>query len=272
MKRAPKQLTKQQYLSQFSRTAQWRLGSADAAEAISDYRELVFQEERDESRLLEELGDPVHAAWLLTDRTAYRRWLAVFGVLVYGLFLLAKWDWTGWSRFRFSFAEPCWYPVWVMAVGMVLSLYWFRRHGQKNGLLPRWLIPVLAVALMAGAAVMVWAWHVMAPEFLERVAAEPTRSQLLKQVWLLGDLLMFGGAGSALAALAGLVLARCRDRRWLAVYLLGLTAAALCGFVTFHLKIMNLYYPAPEMIRAWLFARLIPIGAVGLVGTGVALC
>lgn len=270
MKRAPKQLTKQQYLSQFSRTAQWRLGSADAAEAISDYRELVFQEERDESRLLEELGDPVHAAWLLTDRTAYRRWLAVFGVLVYGLFLLAKWDWTGWSRFRFSFAEPCWYPVWVMAVGMVLSLYWFRRHGQKNGPLSKRLVLALAVVLIAGCGVMYGIWDVTGAVIYEQVSEH--RSGLIEQVRLVITAMMYVGTLSAAAALAGLVLAKCNDRRWLALYILGVTVAAMIGFVTFNFKGMNLDYPPVELMRVYLFARLIPIGAAGLIGTGVALC
>ena len=271
MKRAPKQLTKQQYLSQFSRTAQWRLGSADAAEAISDYRELVFQEERGESRLLEELGDPVQAAWLLTDRTAYRRWLAVFGVLVYGLFLLAKWDWTGWSRFRFSFAEPCWYPVWVMAVGMVLSLYWFRRHGQKNGTISKWLVLALVVVLVFGVGTMAWNWHVFDSSFLDGYA-EVYPLVIPWQVILQRELIINGGVVCALIALAGLILAKCYDRRWLALYTLAVTVAAVCGFIIFFCRSIDIGYAIRSSAQSYLFARLIPIGAVGLIGTGVALC
>ena len=259
----PKSLTREQYLKQFSRAVRWRLPPQESEDAIADYRELIFQEERDESKLVEELGEPVQAAHLLTDVKSYRRWLAVFAVLAYGLFLLAKWDFTGHSSIYLSSHDQWWYPVWVMAVGLPLSLYWFRRHGQKNGLLPRWLIPVLAVALMAGAAVMVWAWHVMAPEFLERVAAEPTRSQLLKQVWLLGDLLMFGGAGSALAALAGLVLARCRDRRWLALYILCLTVGAILGFIIFVIHAMDMTFGAPELMRTYVFSHILPVAEAG---------
>ena len=94
-----KNLTQAQYLAKFSRAVRWRLPPQEAEEAISDYRELIFQEERDESKLVEELGEPVQAAHLLTDVKAYRRWLAVFAVLAFGVFLVAKWCFTGRSHF-----------------------------------------------------------------------------------------------------------------------------------------------------------------------------
>ena len=61
-----KPLTKEKYLKQFSRAVRWRLPPQESEEAIADYRELIFQEEREESRLVEELGTPVQAAHLLT--------------------------------------------------------------------------------------------------------------------------------------------------------------------------------------------------------------
>lgn len=135
--KAAKPLTKEQYLKRFSRAVRWRLGSREAAEAIADYRELIFQEERDESKLVEELGEPIQAAHLLTDVRTYRRWLVVFGILALGLFLQAKWCWTGLPFIRFSWDYELYGEGWrgsaVMAVGLVLSLVWFRRHGQKSG-------------------------------------------------------------------------------------------------------------------------------------------
>lgn len=268
----PKSLTREQYLKQFSRAVRWRLPPRESEDAIADYRELIFQEERDESKLVEELGEPVQAAHLLTDVKSYRRWLAVFVVLAYGLFLLAKWDFTGHSSIYLSSHDQWWYPVWVMAVGMALSLYWFRRHGQKNGPLSRRLAPALAAVLVVGVVVIGWVWHVMSPEWLERAAMEPFGGPLGRQAWMLGDMLMYGGVFCALAALTGLVLAKCYDRRWLALYILGVTVAAMMGFVTFQLKSMDVSSGATDMLRSYLFARLIPIGAAGLVGTGVALC
>lgn len=153
MKQA-KPLTCEQYLKKFSRAVRWRLPPQESEEAIADYRELIFQPERDESKLVEELGDPVQATHLLTDVKAYRRWLAVFAVLAFGLFLLAK----------------------------------------------------------------------------------------------------------------------CYDRRWLALYVLALTIAAICGFIEFNLVRMNISYRGSLEIQGYLFARILPIGLVGLIGTGVALC
>ena len=272
MMKQQKPLTKEQYLKKFSRAVRWRLPPQESEEAIADYRELIFQPERDESRLSEELGEPVQAAHLLTDVRAYRRWLAVFAVLAFGLFLLAKWAWTGMTVTTgfFSYSNV-WYPVWVMAAGLLLSLYWFRRHGQKNGPMSRWLLLALAVVLACGAGTLAWNWYVLSPEFLE-FYSETYPHVIPWQIILQRELVTEGGWVCALIALAGLVLAKCYDRRWLALYVFSVTVAALCGFILLHMHRMDMSYAISSSIQAYLFARLIPIGAVGLIGTGVALC
>ena len=73
-------------------------------------------------------------------------------------------------------------------------------------------------------------------------------------------------------ALAGLVLAKCYDRRWLGLYTLALTAAALCCFIAFFCRGIDLSYAMRSSPQSYLFTRLIPIGAAGLIGTGVAPC
>lgn len=270
-----KTLTREQYLKKFSRAARWRLPPQESEEAIADYREMIFGEERDESKLVEELGEPVQAAHLLTDVKTYRRWLKIFAVLAFGLFLLAKWAWTGIPFIHFSswdwgmFGEG-WRGIAVLAVGLALSLYWFRRHGQKNGPLSKRLVLALAVVLIAGCRVMYGIWDVTGALIYEQVSVNTW--QYRQQVYLVITAMMYVGTLSALAAFAGLVLAKCYDRRWLALYILGVTVAAMIGFVTFNFKGINLDYPTADMIRSYLFARLIPIGAVGLIGTGVALC
>lgn len=269
--KAAKPLTKEQYLKRFSRAVRWRLGTAEAAEAIADYREMVFQEERDEAKLVEELGDPVQAAHLLTDVRTYRRWLAVFGVLAFGLFLLAKWAWTGRVSVNFNQADEPWYPVWVMVVGLALSLYWFRRHGQKNGPLSKRLVLALAVVLVFGVGTMALSWYAFSPSFLESYA-EIYPHIIPWQIILQRELMINGGVVCALIALAGLILAKCYDRRWLALYTLAVTVAALCCFIAFFCRSIDLSYAMRSSPQSYLFARLIPIGAAGLIGTGVALC
>ena len=272
MMKQQKPLTKEQYLKKFSRAVRWRLPPQESEDAIADYRELIFQPERDESRLVEELGEPVQAAHLLTDVKAYRRWLAVFAVLAVGVFMMARWCFTGRSRFDYVFDfRQYWFPVWVMMVGMVLSQYWFRRHGQKSGPLSKRLIVGLVVVLAAGAAIMGWTCHVTSPEFLERLTTEPLPDLLRRQASQLPDLLRYGGTLCALAAFAGLVLAKLCDRRWLAVYALALTVAALCAIVTFWLRSMSLDWGTDEL-REYFFPRMVLVGTAGLIGTGVALC
>lgn len=265
-----KPLTREQYLKKFSRAVRWRLPPRDSEEAIADYRELIFQEDRDETKLTEELGDPVQAAHLLTDVKAYRRWQKVFAVLAFGLFLLVKWSWTGLVHLRLNNGEEYWYPVLVMAVGLPLSLYWFRRYGQKNGSCSMLLLLALAIVLIAGCGVTYGIWDESGGHrFFEEISA--TSIQLRPQARQLVTAMMYVGTYSALAALAGLVLARSRDRRWLALYVLGVTAAVIISFVTLSLFTLHWIMSGPEL-QAYLFARIFPVGAVGLIGTGVALC
>ena len=271
MKRG-KSLTREQYLKKFSRAVRWRLPPQDSEDAIADYRELIFQEGRDEAKLVEELGDPVQAANLLTDRKTYRRWLKVFAVLAFGLYLLAKWDWMGWVRIYFQFTDTWWYPVWVMAVGLPLSLYWFRRHGQKNGAPSRRLVLVLTAELIVGCGMMYWIWDISGRIRFYNQTADGTIQVTTQEVHQLITAMMVVGTCSALAALAGLVLAKCYDRRWLALYTLGLTVAVMIAFVTFIMKSMDLSIPDPYEFQPYVFTRLLPLGASGLLGTGVALC
>ena len=273
MMKQQKPLTKEQYLKKFSRAVRWRLTPQESEETIADYRELIFQEERDESKLVEELGTPAQAAHLITDVKTYRRWLAVFGVLAFGVFLMIKWCWTGHSQLVYILWKThYWFSVWVMMAGLVLSQYWFRRHGQKSGPLSKRLILGMVLVLVVGAAIMGWTWYVTGPEFMARVAAETAYDgPFTRQAWLLQYLLRYGGCFCALAALAGLVLAKLYDRRWLAVYALALTVAALCVIITFWVGTMDVGFGA-DRFRTYYFPRMVLVGIAGLIGTGVALC
>ena len=269
MERAKKTLTREQYLKKFSRAARWRLPPQESEEAIADYRELIFREERDESKLVEELGTPTQAAHLLTDVKAYRRWLVLFGVLVFGLFLQARWNWTAW-HYIFIGLRAWWYPVLVMAVGLPLSLCWFRRHGQKNGPLSRRLVVALAAVLVVGCTILCRFWQLSGIDVFEEVSVN-TYGFIL-EIQQLFKVIMYTGVVWALLGFAGLVLAKGRDRRWLALYTLCLTVGAMLGFIIFVVHAMDITYGPPELMRAYIFTRILPVGAVGLIGTGVALC
>lgn len=282
MKQA-KPLTREQYMRKFSRSARWRLSPQDAEDAIRDYQEMVFQEERDESKLVEELGDPVQAVWLLTDAKEYKSWIRMFAALALGLLLMAKWSWTGLTFFQFSWTRSygsVWYSIAVLAVGIVLSQVWFRMHGQKSGTLSRRLFLSLAAVGIFVLGTIALTWYVLSPKFLEIYAETYTVDSYVGmylreipwQIIIQRELLIDGGTVCSIIALAGLVLARVRDRRWLALYTLALTAAALCIMVEFWVHNMDLTYAIMNNLQAYVFALVIPVGAVGLIGTGVSLC
>ena len=270
MMKQQKPLTKEQYLKKFSRAVRWRLTPQESEETIADYRELIFQEERDESKLVEELGTPAQAAHLITDVKTYRRWLAVFAVLAFGLFLQTKWIWTAWYRFTFNGMRVWWYPVLVMIVGLPLSLYWFRWHGQKNGPLSRRLLITLAVVAVVGCGILCRLWQLSGVSVFDQY---PGGSYGFgRQVYWLNTAMMCAGVLMAFAGVTGLVLAKCRDRRWLALYILCLTVGAILGFIIFVIHAMDMTFGAPELVRTYVFSHILPVGAVGFIGTGVALC
>jgi len=163
--KAPKSMTKKRYMDKFSRSARWRLGAAEAEEAIRDYREMVYQEGRDEAKLVEELGDPVQAAWMLTDVRSFKRWRWVFGILVCCALFIAEWAWDGlpfywriWqnsSEWWIEFAQI----VAPLVVGLPLSLVWFRQDKRKLGLVSKWLLLALAAVALAGGIMLFQVWR-----------------------------------------------------------------------------------------------------------------
>ena len=106
------------------------------------------------------------------------------------------------------------------------------------------------------------AWVRLDPAFLDYYAA---LGGIPWQITLERELMINGGMGCALIALFGLVLAKCYDRRWLALYTLALTVAVVCGFIMFLLSGMDVGCAVRGSVQTYLFARLIPIGAVGLI-------
>ena len=269
------------YLKRLSRAARWRLPWQEAEEVIGDYRELLGDSGG------EDFGDPVEAVRLVARPGTYRRWLAVFGALcvlalaapvsgLYNLpfdlgvvlFLPVLGDlWAFFTRNEG-------FPVVLSLLGMAMAWLWFRRHGarppERTAL--RRVCPLLAVELLfvAGA----WALFCLtaalefsaADEILAFLEAwRPWSLRVPRLIVVLGGPLC-GGLG-----ICGLVRARVEDRRWLAVYIWGLTAAGLCAAVLALFGSMSIDFTSPDW---WVsYARLfLGLTAAGLLGTGWALC
>ena len=277
MKKVGKPLTGKQYLAKFSRSARWRLGSGEAAEAIGDYREMVYQEGRDETRLLEELGDPVQAAWMLTEVREYKRWRRVFAVLLCCALFCAEWSFAGLP----FYGEVVHYGLYMetkflqfllpAALAVTLAVLWFRREGSKLGPVPRRLVLALALTALAGAAVLVQAWRCF--DMTWDIMFDNGHGIRTYEFAAVMELVIDVGFIAPLAGVAGLLLARCYDRRWIALFVLGLAVSVLCLMCQELIFSVNpLCGPGERAeIRVYLFRWLVPVGAVGLIGTGVAL-
>ena len=251
------------YLSQLSLEARWRLPPEEAADLVAEYTDMLSQDTRPEEALRRDFGSPRQAVRLVCPPRAYGQWLAVFGILAVCLVLPVLWAMFSW---RINFYRPA--VAVQFGLGLLLSLVWFRRQGEKKpGRLPGMLTALLGVLLAGAAAAGGVLWY-LSDTVLNRIPPGWIGRLALLTLTSLGLL-------SAALGLIGLVRARLEDRRWRALYVLGLTLAAVSVFTVAQLGNMSIDV-APEGLRYWWMRYMVnPIlitGAVGLAGTGVALC
>lgn len=275
------------WLDRFSRAARWRLGAREAEEVIADYREIVGGTPRTEEELVRDLGKPRDAVKPLVDQKAYRVWLAVFLALAACIVLpgtsplpggLYRWHWLFRNRpFGVHLGAV------LALLGAVGAVVWFRRKGSRSEKLPRAAGVLLAVVLvwlvlMLGAG---WAWMHDPQGFAEMWGEAPARVLWRKLGWsvyrsvaLLGDALEWiGGLGMTVIGVIALVKARTEDRRWTAVYVLAVTVMLVSLKQLAVLTDMSRPMPGSEWaVLSGYFTRWVAMAAVGLVGTGVALC
>ena len=249
-------MDKQTYLKRFSRAARWRLGHREAEEVVADYAELLEQRppEQDDT-LVQDLGKPEAAARLLTEEKAYRRWLWSFCAMIFCL-LLPELILTG----PYLSGQPRPIEYGVFFLGVTLALVWFHSGGEKTKR-PRallWILAAMTVMLLAVAAVLAClftgAWETWPPEWYGLTAF---------------FVLSLASTVAVAAGIFGTIRARTDDRRWAALYILGLTTAVI------SLQIMTALVGLCTTDTHWLQRegiRWAVLGGIGLVGTGVVLC
>lgn len=262
---------KRDYLSRLARAARWYLPPAEAAEVLEDYRDIAG--DRSEEELRRNLGTPWTVARQLTQLKAYCRWLAVFAVLAVCAGLPAVMVFLAELSNAFSW---CWnvgqnavFFTWVFfAVGMGLSLLWFRRNGRREagGTVFRRVLPRLALILAGMAWLWFIAWLVLAErwELLNSLFSAGRIPSLHLSIGV--DVFAMG-----LMGLFGLIRVRLGDRRWGAVYVLGLAGVILGLSVWAFFTSMNFGGFVPGWQTPFVM-RYAFITFVGLVGTGVSLC
>lgn len=249
------------YLKKLSFIVRWRLPKAEADEVLADYAEILSQRPTEDfNHLVKEMGKPIQAARLLTEPKAYRRWLVAFTLMTTCILLPeAMLLWArrgGWS------SEEA--VVVLLLSGIIAALLWFRPiRGEKKKPLPQKLLPALAVLLMVPmvAGAILWGLALGVWETL------PARFYGIFSTWVL----CIAGTATAIISIWGLFKARTSDRRWRALYVLGLTALAECTLVMLLLSSMSLDSSLPNWWVEYVL-RGAAVGGVGLVGTGVSLC
>lgn len=258
---------KRDYLSRLSRAARWYLPPAEAADVLEDYRDLIEEEPRSEEELRRDLGTPKDAVGQLVQLKAYHRWLIVFAVLTVCVVLPAA---CPICNRLFWWHDAYWFAQLVhvyLLVGVILSFLWFQRNGKREGRLPAG-IAVVMLLLLAGIAWFVFLEIsvVCAPEpFVQFGWEHPILFPVVDWSQMLGCPAM------GLASLFGLVQARMRDRRWRAVYILGLTGTLVSLSVWVLLSTMNLDFSSTGW-QMQVLLEFLSIILIGLVGTAVSLC
>ena len=152
-----------------------------------------------------------------------------------------------------------------LAVGVALSLVWFRRRkGDKNPPLPKPAAVMLAILVVTVGILwwMLWNYeHVFfggVEPILGGLHAGEVNALAMKCI----------AALLAAAGVAGLVNARTIDRRWRAVYVLSLCALMMA----LKISSMFVYFDVSSTPMEWAFPTMLELTAVGLIGAGVSLC
>lgn len=254
-------MDQQVYLKKLSYAVRWRLPKPEADEILADYEEIFSERPAEAEELfIGEQGGPLHAARLFTEPKVYRRWLVVFGCMAFCLL---------WPEFLLLRARFYRYPSVTMflllGIGTSAALIWFRpRRGERGRLpFPKGLCPMLVGLLLLFAA---------AEGVLAGLASGIWES--LPPAWygtLAYRTMSLAGTAAAALGLFGLVKARISDRRWRALYVMGLMILAECVLVIAVLVSMDIS-TASDSWWASYTGIMAGIGLMGLAGAGVSLC
>ena len=252
-------MDKRTYFDRFSRIVRWRLPEKEAKEVLSDYAELLSQRSDEaDATLLQDLGTPAQAAAMLTEPCAYRRWLAVFTsmalCLLIPFILLLR---NGFQK------EPLVFMWIIYSAGVILSTRFLPRSREPRRAYPKKLLPsllfLLLIVVCSGVilgGLVAGIWELIPAGLYGTIS---------------GWTLRLTGGIAAATGVYGLFKARMDDRRWCALYLLGLVALIECVLVLSLLTSMDISICAPGWWKPYV-GQWIILGSSGLFVTGVSLC
>lgn len=272
---------KKDYMTRLERWARWMLPRQEAEDVLADYRDIVGTPPRPEAELLRDLGKPRDVIKPLVQKKSYYTWLAVFALMALCVLIPARSPLPlgSWFVFYHLFSP---YGILIpgipwcfhfIVVGLAVSLVWFRpRQGEPKTPLPRPVVITLIVEL-ALMGVVWWCFYQLAffpdgilyqpaliPHWFDVMTGRPT----LHSDWVY-EALEWGGAAAGVVGVVALVKARTQNRRWRAVYFMGLSLMMLAFCV---LALFSSLEPDP----AYTTRLCTAITILGLLGTGVSLC
>lgn len=281
---------KKDYMTRLARWARWMLPRQEAEDVIDDYRDIVGNPPRPYAELLRDVGKPRDVVAPLATLGVYRIWLAVFAVMAACILipgvspLPGMWRfWTFCFYLRFYDLQL---GVALAFLGIAVALVWFRWQGHREPRLPR-AIPILLAAVLAWTVAVLlvnWIWMRNPTGFAEiwgeapvyvlfgLVRIGPPGATMPRSVQMLQTALEYGGFAMALAGLYGLVRAKTDDRRWIAVYVLGMMSMLVCMCALAYMTNMDLPDPIPADWWVSCFQTWLIYAGIGVVGAGVALC
>ena len=257
---------KKEYMSRLRRAARWMLLPEDAAEVIADYEDIALG--RSDYELLRDIGDPVQAVKLVADQKEYRHWLRAFTVLAVCVLLIPLTLWVGFPHYFYRFTDSLDTRALFWCGGLLLAL-WYRWKTRKSPAAPvPAALPPLALATALPAAAMAWWQHrlLAASVAVADAAALWSEFRVQRICW---HVLVFSFAAMGLYAL---VRARAENRRWLALFVLALTAQMVVMMSFLFATRLNIESDTILFYLAEMERERAIVAAVGVVVAGVCLC
>lgn len=264
------------YMSQLLKWARWMLPWQEADVVIADYHDITGIPPRSRDELLRDLGKPRDVVKALARDKQYRVWLAMFGIMAVCILEMINnpvfFGYAFWAGFLRRWID-IFYCYILFAPGIITALVWFRRQGRKTNRIPK-AVPVLLAALsvyIGGVLLLYWSCFGNLDAFLGTWEGAPAWIMPEDGPFFMAPLAMsYSGTLLALIGVYSLIKSRTGDRRWAAVYVPAM-AAILVSRMVLKWSLIPVVTNPEEKFRQ-LMIQCTAAAAVGVVGTGIALC
>lgn len=206
------------FFAQLNLALHWYLPEPEANEVLEDYQDMQRQAAEDGEVFPPKEDDPQKIARSLSDRREYIRWLLAFGAMLACPLAVAVYMINNHIPI-FDWYEPLFFIKIFFWLGLLAALLWNRRCRQHQPAVsrpPRLLAGCAALALFnvisLGLAIFWTVWIMITPYY---------------SMWVNGKMMntyiSLVCLTNVLYCLAAVLRGRLENRRWLALYIIGIT-------------------------------------------------